>query len=111
MDLIDIQELEFGDVKDYFPELAEDGAQLILHMGLGLVGEAGEIANDLKKWHRGDFDVSELVDRMGKELPDVLIYLVLLAGALNINLEEVWEIKKEFNDARYRRPGLPPAPE
>ncbi len=102
MHLLEIQELEYGDVEEYFPELAKDGAQLILHMGLGLVGEAGEIANDLKKWHRGDFDSFELATRLGTELPDVLIYLVLLAGALNINLEEVWEIKKEYNDRRFR---------
>ncbi len=108
MDLLDIQELEFKDVEVYFPELAKDGAQLILHMGLGLVGEAGEIANDLKKWHRGDFDSVELASRLSSELPDVLIYLVLLAGAMNINLEEVWEIKKEYNDERYRKaqPGV-----
>lgn len=103
MHLVEIQELEYGDVKDYFPELAKDVEQLILHMGLSLAGEVGEVANELKKWHRGDFGFIDLQTRLGKELPDILIYLVLLAGAMNINLEEVWAIKKEFNDKRYRK--------
>ncbi len=103
MHLIDIQELEYKDIEEYFPELSKNGAQLILHMGLGLVGEAGEIANDLKKWHRGDFGIIELVDRMSKELPDVLIYLVLMAGALNIDIEDAWKEKKAYNDQRYRK--------
>jgi len=111
VDLLDIQQDEARDVGVYFPERFETDADQLLHMLLGLVGEVGEVANDVKKWDRGDFDFVELSGRLRKELPDILIYLVLVADVLKINLNTAYLSKKEYNDQRFGKaqPGVRPA--
>lgn len=53
-----------------------------------LVGEVGETANYLKKIRRGDFTLEQVKPEVAKELADALIYLVMLAGQLGIDLTE-----------------------
>lgn len=69
-----------------------------------LAGEAGEVANAVKKIRRLEIGVShadqpeygELIEKVGRELADVLIYADLLAGELGIDL---WEaLKAKFNE-------------
>ncbi len=68
------------------PTLATENAQLIC-AALGLTGEAGEVADHIKKfiYHGHDLDRGKLI----KEAGDVLWYVNLLASALGISLEEV----------------------
>ncbi len=108
MQLLDIQRSEAEDVGVYFPDRFKNDGDQLIHMALGLVGEVGETANEIKKWDRGDFDWVELSGRLRKELPDILIYLVLVADVLGINLETAYHNKKEFNDQRFReaQPGV-----
>ncbi len=101
MHLAEIQQNEAADVGKYFPDRFENDHTQLIHMALGLVGEVGEVANDIKKWDRGDFDFVELAGRLRSELPDVLIYLVLVADVLRINLNTAYLSKKEYNDARF----------
>jgi NTP pyrophosphatase (non-canonical NTP hydrolase) len=63
----------------------------IYHRVLGLVGEAGEIAEKFKKLvrdHNGDLLKLDVAD-MKKELGDVLWYVAVLADQLHIPLEDV----------------------
>jgi NTP pyrophosphatase (non-canonical NTP hydrolase) len=63
----------------------------ILHMALGLNGEAGEVAEKLKKIIRDkDSQISE-ADKveLAKELGDVLWYLAVFAQLLGTSLEDV----------------------
>lgn len=58
---------------------------------LGLAGEAGEIANKVKKIIRDqDGELSqEVKNKLGKELGDVLWYVSALATELGVNLSSV----------------------
>jgi len=64
---------------------------LITYPALGLVGEAGEIANKVKKILRDDQGVcsdqkrAQLIEEMG----DVLWYLAALASDLDVSLDMV----------------------
>lgn len=62
-----------------------------VYFTLGLTGEAGEIAEKIKKILRNyDGDFSQLdIEDITKELGDVLWYLAMLARAFNVNLEDV----------------------
>ncbi len=97
MDLLEIQQIEADDSKDYFPD-HEDSP---FFLALAMAGEVGEVCNNVKKYLRGDFEGDELQKRLMDELPDVLIYLVMLADEMNFSLEMAYDIKKEYNDARF----------
>lgn len=62
-----------------------------LYFTLGLTGEAGEIAEKIKKVirnHDGDYTKLDRED-IAKELGDVLWYLSMLAEAFDISLDDV----------------------
>jgi NTP pyrophosphatase (non-canonical NTP hydrolase) len=58
----------------------------ILYPALGLAGEAGEVANKVKKMLRdGDFDRQAI----SAEIGDVLWYIAALSRDLNINMHDL----------------------
>lgn len=62
-----------------------------MHLVLGLVGEAGEIAEKVKKLVRDQDGVVARLDRddMAAELGDVLWYSAVLANFLGLSLNDV----------------------
>lgn len=58
---------------------------------LGLVGEAGEVANKYKKHLRGDVGWPRTANDIIDELGDVLWYLSQIASELGYGLDEVAE--------------------
>jgi NTP pyrophosphatase (non-canonical NTP hydrolase) len=62
-----------------------------LYYVLGLVGEAGEVADKIKKIFRDDKGVitDEKIESINKELGDVLWYLSRLANAFNLKFNDV----------------------
>jgi NTP pyrophosphatase (non-canonical NTP hydrolase) len=69
----------------------KDAPDEFMHLVLGLVGEAGEIAEKVKKWVRDDNSDLARLDRddMAKELGDVLWYSAVLAEFLGFSLNDV----------------------
>lgn len=63
----------------------------LFHLLLGLVGEAGEISEKMKKIVRDhDSDESKIdVNDMKKELGDVLWYVAVLADYFDIKLDDI----------------------
>ena len=67
-------------------------AYAVLYPSLGLVGEAGEIAEKVKKWLRdegGQAISEERRDAILKELGDPLWYIAAVADDLGYTLQEV----------------------
>src|SRR5210317_1264190 len=62
------------------------------YTALGLAGEAGEIANKVKKFIRDGYDREELIAKQNEvldELGDVLWYVAAVAEVMGSNLEVV----------------------
>lgn len=75
---------------------------------LGLTGEAGEVAERIKKILReDDRDLQEVIkekkEAIVKEMGDVLWYLAALANEIGVNLEDVADANLAKLDSRYKR--------
>ncbi len=72
---------------------------------LGLNGEAGEVAEKIKKVIRDKNSVIDDGDRreIQKELGDVLWYLAVLADTLGLDLESVAALNLEKLKSRFQR--------
>jgi NTP pyrophosphatase (non-canonical NTP hydrolase) len=69
----------------------KDAPDELMHLVLGLVGEAGEIAEKVKKLIRDNNSDLAQLDRedMAAELGDVLWYAAVLADFLGLSLNDV----------------------
>lgn len=77
----------------------------ILYPALGLCGEAGEVAEKIKKTIRdadGVFD-DERCKAIALEIGDVLWYAAALARDINISLEDIAEMNLEKLKSRRSR--------
>ena len=68
----------------------------VIYPALGLCGEAGEVADKIKKTIRGDSSLDEVTGNIADELGDVLWYLAILADDLGVDLEDIakWNVDK-----------------
>jgi NTP pyrophosphatase (non-canonical NTP hydrolase) len=71
--------------------------------GLGLAGEAGEVADIVKKIIFHEMELTEEVRaKLLKECGDVMWYLAFTARALGSSLQEVIDMNHEKLSARYK---------
>lgn len=72
------------------------------YVSLGLVGEAGEFANKVKKIVRGDYP-PPTPGEIAAELGDVLWYVAMAATELGISLEEIaWDNVEKLAERKRR---------
>lgn len=90
--------LKFTNEMSYYP-----GG--LTYLGLAITGEAGEVADDIKKMIRDDDGL--LTDNRRQklllELGDVLFYAFQLAQTLGVTISEVMELNREKLVARRKR--------
>ena len=78
----------------------------VIYPALGLCGEAGEVAEKIKKTIRGDTALTPLDKVTGSiagELGDVLWYLAILADDLGVELEDVAQWNVDKLNRRWRK--------
>ncbi len=73
----------------------------LAYPALGLAGEAGEVANKVKKVYRDNMDGSEIRDDIAAELGDVLWYLGALATEFGLDLNVI--AQNNLNKLESRR--------
>lgn len=61
----------------------------IVYPALGMIGEAGEVSEKVKKWLRGDRELDK--EDLIKEIGDVMWYAASLADDLGYTLQDVIE--------------------
>lgn len=73
------------------------------HHALAMAGEVGEFCNIVKKIDRGSLTFSDAATRynLAMELTDVYVYLLNLAGLLDIDLEESYKLVRAANEKRF----------
>lgn len=71
----------------------------LINGGLGIAGEAGEVADEIKKYAYQGHDLDK--EKLKKELGDVLWYVALTASALSIPLSEIASGNIDKLRARY----------
>lgn len=80
--------MEFNTYNDFVLSMKVYPEQYkIVYPTLGMMGEAGEASEKVKKWLRGDKELDKL--ELAKEVGDVLWYLTSLADDLGYTLEEI----------------------
>lgn len=79
----------------------------VLFRAVEFAGEAGEVANAVKKVYRAqngilgnNKDISDLMENLVEEIGDVLITIDLLANEYNIDLEHA--VKTKFNKTSHK---------
>ncbi len=78
----------------------------IIYPSLGLTGEAGEVADKVKKVIRdknSDFSNENTRKEIAKEIGDVLWYCATLSNDLGFSLEEIAQMNYDKLKSRYER--------
>lgn len=88
----------------WFPTNIHDQSERALILwALCICGEAGELANKVKKFARGSLTLGEVLPLAADELVDVLVYCFNMAAALDIDLEHEYDRKRRVNVDRFRK--------
>ena len=82
-------------------KIVTEGDTRLVENTLGLIGEAGEVAEKIKKYLRDDTKVSQ--KEIVKEIGDVVLYATALSNYFYSNLEEVMQVNMEKLDDRAKR--------
>jgi NTP pyrophosphatase (non-canonical NTP hydrolase) len=101
VNLTDLAHQCFEDNKKWFPDKATD----LRHHALGLAGEAGEVANWVKKVDRGTHSLDDpgVRKEIGEEAVDVMIYALSVMAILGVDPVALWDLKRAKNKRRFTK--------
>jgi NTP pyrophosphatase (non-canonical NTP hydrolase) len=75
--------------RQYRQSPTETEGNLVVYPAMGLAGESGEVANDVKKYMRRGIDLHQLKGRAVEELGDVLWYVAALSDDLGLRMDTI----------------------
>jgi NTP pyrophosphatase (non-canonical NTP hydrolase) len=82
--------------------VSEIGMIELMYAGLGLSGEAGEVADEIKKLYRdGEGFTEKRMNNLFEELGDVLWYVAACCNELGFDMEDVAEANIKKLKERY----------
>ena len=79
------------------------GEDKVMRSILGVSGEAGEVAECVKKHLRGDYGEDVYYDKIKKELGDLLYYVAVCSREHGFNLSEVAQANYDKLKSRKER--------
>jgi NTP pyrophosphatase (non-canonical NTP hydrolase) len=85
-----------------YPDSGKGTIGALAYCTLGLTGEAGEVADKVKKLLR-DGDTPEARTKVLQELSDVCWYLARVADELGMDLEELFDYNRQKLESRKER--------
>jgi NTP pyrophosphatase (non-canonical NTP hydrolase) len=85
-----------------YPDSGKGTLPALTYCALGLVGEAGEVADKAKKLIR-DGDTAERRTAVLQELSDVCWYIARLADEMGMDLEALMDYNKQKLESRKER--------
>lgn len=84
-----------------YPHVGDGNTPALSYVALGVAGEAGEVAEKIKKWIRKGGELEKLP--VIKECGDVLWYITRMANELGYSLADVAEINiQKLKDRKQR---------
>lgn len=87
--MISMQEYQDQALTTFTSRTGETHNELVARIAFGICGEAGEIAEAVKKYLRGDYDFRALQHRVAPELGDVIWYVAVMAKLMGVSLDDV----------------------
>ena len=109
MNLAALQQRAIQDSRAWFPAVHESQRSAVIHFGLGIAGEVGELVNLIKKANReATWNVLDGGDKwrtaLAHEAADVAIYLMDICSELGIDLSDAIEAKRSILIERWGDP-------
>jgi len=106
--LNDFARQSLRDCYEWFPGWdAEPVMNQVVHYGLGIAGEAGEVVEIVKKLHGGrpGYELSDpkIRERLAEEICDVMQYCGDLAAVLDLDIDYAMQRKRTANGKRFRK--------
>lgn len=103
MELQDSFDREHSGHFDWSTRVTEDNLEVLAFLGLGVCGEARELANIVKRVVRGGHSLRTATHEIEEEVADIFIYLVKVCNQMDSDLEEAYQSKLERNRTRFER--------
>ena len=74
----------------------------LIHVAMGLSGEAGEYLDTIKKWAIYDKVLTEdMINNLHEEIGDLLFFIMAHCNHFNVSINELMQMNREKLEARY----------